>query len=321
MFRRVALPANTSGGCAAALGGMAACPALTEQNMRDALDLLIERFGRARYHGDLATAIGRLASSPRATTAQRVRATELLGQVLERPAEDETEMRATVTPKGKVYEVTGRVEFDSDTLPAAVAGLTEIAVSSGATPALRRQTAALMLRVWQNVSAWKTVWGPRSSEALAAGLGRIGTDKHTGDEMRAQIIRALSAALERLSVVRALKDIFAVSGDDEAVRHAITEAAEEMLELWIEPEITPDELNMVLTTAATAAGASATPPRVARARKLQQRVAELLFDALRAGHPWSRPALAMMHDSPGISRTLRKDIAERLASAQSIVNM
>ena len=118
--------------------------------------------------------------------------------------------------------------------------------------------------------------------------------------------------------MRALGDVFVAHSDSRDVRQIITRTALDMLEKWIEPEITPEELNAVLATSARAAARSDITSRSSLARKLRRRTAELLFDALAAGHPWCREPLERMRDCPAISKLLRKDIAGRLSRTLAI---
>ena len=60
---------------------------------------------------------------------------------------------------------------------------------------------------------------------------------------------------------------------------------------------------------------------MSQARKLRERTAELLFDALRAGHPWCREPLEKMRDCPAVSKRLRKDIADRLKKVFALVKV
>lgn len=313
-LERVTMPGNQLGGYAETAWRLAGSPAVSDARARETLDALMDRFGKARFHGDLAQGIGALAAGPRATAAQRVRAAQVLGQVVDRPVDrEETRMRETVTPKGKVYHVTGRVEFDTDTAPAAVSALADMAASAHVSEALRGQVTMLLLRVWKDVAEWKTIWGPRSSEALALALARVATGATADDETRAQIIEALAPAADRQSVVRALGAVFAALKDSPRAQRAAATAALRVLEEWIEPQIVPEQLEMVLTTAAAAVTAQAAPPRAGDGRELMRRTAALLFDALRANHAWCRTPLQAMTDSPAVSRPLRKDIADRLA--------
>ncbi len=313
-FGRVALPSNLLGGYAEALGLLASREAVPQARAQAALDLAIERFGKVRYHGDIVAAIGALAAGPRVTPEQRVRAAELLGRILDRPGDrEDVRLKETLTAKGKVYHVTGRVDFDTDTLPAAVNALAALAVSEHPSEALRAQVSALLLRVWKDVAEWKTVWGPRSSEALALALGRVGACPGTDDAARAEIIAALALAADRQSVLRALAGVFAAIGNGPRSSRAAVVAGLKVLEEWIEPQLPPEPLQWVLTAATAAVAAQPAPPRAGEARTLRKRTVDLLYDALRAGHPWCRPLLQSLADSPACSRPLRKEIAERLA--------
>ena len=260
-----------------------------------------------------------LGACPVIGAEQRVRAVHLLGNLIERPAEEEeTKLRELDTDKGKIFELAGRLEFDSATLPAAVGGLRAIALSENASSTLRTRIVEQLLRVWQDVAEWKIVWGPRSSEELARAVGALGADEQTDDDVRARAIHALARALDRLSVVRALGDIFVAPSVSRETARIIVKTGIDLLEQWIEPEIAPEELAVVLDTAARAAARSEISSRSSHARRLRQRSAELLFDALAAGHSWSMEPLERMRDSSAVPKTLRKDIAGRLRQALAV---
>jgi transposase len=94
-----------------------------------------------------------------------------------------------------------------------------------------------------------------------------------------------------------------------------------LLDHWIQPEITPEELQAVLSAAVGAACRPEIPARSPQARRLRERVSELLFDALRTGHPWARPTLQKMRDSAAIPARMRKEIGARLDQAVSVLRM
>ena len=318
--RRVSQPSNRLGGYAAALGEMAASAMVGRKQAREAFEMLAATRTLARYPADAVEALGRIAACRAVTPEQRVRATDLLGRLVERPPdEEEAKLREIETEQGTVYELAGDIEFDSATLPAAVAGLEAIALADQTTDALRGQITDRFLRVWKGVAAWKIIWGPRSSERLALALGRIGADPRTEDPRRAIIVKALVAGVERLSVVRALGEVFSISSGSKEFNQFVVGCALMMLDKWIEPEIVPEELEAVLTTAAAAAARPEVSSRGARARRLRRRTAELLFDAMKTGHAWSSAPLARMRDCRAVSKSLRGEIADRLKRVSAIV--
>ena len=223
------------------------------------------------------------------------------------------------TDKGPVYHLAGRVEFDTETLPAALEGLEVIGVSRHTSGDLRSRIAYTLLRVWGEVAGWKRVWGPRSAQAMARALGKIAADDLTEDSVRARIIKAFGSGLERISVVRALRDIFSHPSDSTDVNRLAVETALAMLDQWIEPEIAPEELAAVVTVAALAVGRPGLPARSVRVRKLRERTIELLYEALRAGEPWCRDPLEKLRDSPSVPKRLRTEIAGRLKKAFTLV--
>jgi hypothetical protein len=322
LSRRVAAPATAQGGAAAALGLVASSPAVSAEEARKALELLLGRLGRVRWNGDLVEAIGRVCAGAGIPAEQRIKVSHLLGQIIERPSsKDDARLREVQTPRGKVYEITGRVEFDSETLPAAVRGLEAIALSPETTPALRRQVAEQLLRTWEGVGKWTVIWGPRAAETLVQTLGRIGASELSDGPTRARIAQGLLLGIERLSVVRALEAIFNLGPATPELGGLAAPAGVKLLDYWILPEITPEELQAVLSAAAGAACRPEIPARSPQARRLRERASELLLDALCAGHPWARPALQKMRDSAAIPARMRKEIAGRLEQAISVLRV
>lgn len=319
--KRVAMPANSLGGYAEALGWIATAPALATKESAEILDLLLQHFGRTRCQGEVAEAIGRIAGSGKAGAQRVVRVTQLFADVLEQSGgREKAPFRAKETPKGKVYQIAGRVEFDSETVPAAVSGLESILLSEATPEDLRARMTERLLRTWDEVAAWRMVWGPRAAERLAYALGRIGADAQCGEEIRSRIITALAAAPERISAVRALNCVFSGPMASEKTGAAAVSAALKVLDHWIEPEIAPEELRAVLTAAATAAANAPAPPRSSDARRLRTRTTELLLDAFRTGKEWARPELEKLRDAPALPGKLRDEIAERLSRGARIVD-
>jgi len=313
LCRRVGSRSNRLGGYAAALAMIAASGLVAPEETQKAFDLVASQLGKARYHTEIVEAIGRLGACAAVTPQQRIRAVHLLGSLVERPSgEEETELREIDTDEGKSFELAGRLDFDSATLPAAVRGLRAIALSGRVSAALRDRITEQLLRVWNEVAEWEIIWGPHSSEELARAVGKIGADEDTGDMLRERVIRSLGRALDRLSVVRALGDVFLTPFVSGATARLVVKTGLEILEQWVEPEIAPEELAAVLTAAARAASRKEVTSRSSLARRLRQRTAELLFDALNAGHSWCLEPLELMRDCPAVPKTLRDDIAARL---------
>ena len=317
--KRASRASNKIGGYPAALGEVAASPAANDEQARAAFDILVKQIGNVHCNADVVEAIGRLGASGAITAKQRVRAVHLLGSIVERPSEEEkTQIQEITTDEGKIYEITGRLDFDSATLPAAVQWLAAISLSGHTTPTLRTQIIEQLLRVWEGVANWTTVWGPRSSQALARAIGQIGAGAHVDDRLRERIIRALAAAVERLSVVRALGEVFATPCALPDANRTAVETALNLFEKWLQPEITPEELHAALTTASRLATRHEISARSARTRTLRRRTVELLFDALRNGHAWSIELLRTLGDSRAVPRQLRKEITDHLQKAATI---
>jgi hypothetical protein len=285
-----------------------------EKESGEALDIFLERFLRSRRLGDLIEAISLLVAGKSVAPEQRVRAVHLMSELLDRPASgEETKMREITSGGAKLFEITGRIEFDSEILPAAVRGLCRIALSPDATAALRDRITAQFVRIWKEVASWRVVWGPRASQTLAETLGEVGADERLPETARAEIVRELGVAVERSSVVRAFQRIFARPSEADEVDEAVVEAAAAMLEQWIQPEISPEELQEVLTAAVAAAARSSLSGRKGAVRKLRERTTRLVLDAMRSGHPWHRPLLEKLKDCPSMPRRLRTRIEEALA--------
>ncbi len=138
---------------------------------------------------------------------------------------------------------------------------------------------------------------------------------------RARIAQGLLLGIERLSVVRALEAIFNLGPATPELGGLAAPAGIKLLDHWIQPEITPEELQAVLSAAAGAACRPEVPARSPQARKLRERASELLLDALCTGSPWARATLQKMRDSAAIPARMRKEIAGRLDQAISVLRL
>lgn len=318
--KRVAEPGNRQGGYAWALGTLTATDGAEPHGVREVFELMMDRLQDVSYAADVVSGLGMIAAGPAVTAEQRVRVVHTLSQMVDRPADsEETTLREVPTKDGVVYEVTGDIAFQSETLPAAIHGLEQIALSPSSTDALREQIVEMFLRVWGEVAAWRLIWGPRSAEQLAGALGRIGADERTEDAQRVRMLDALAGAIERISVVRSIDALFAVPAGDETFNTRALNTAERMLDDWIEPEIAPGELEAVLRAAARAAARPELNPRRRQTRDFRNRTAEMLFDALRHGQAWTREPLEWMRDCPTLPKALRAEIADRLQLAFALV--
>jgi len=311
--RRLKQRTGQLGGYAYALGLLAASGRCGAKAAVEAFDLLTSQLGDVRHAADATGALSRLATTDLVSPEQKVRAVHLLASLVDRPPdEEETVLREVETEKGRIYTITGRLEFDSEILPAAVSGLARIASAPGTAEGLRERVVQLFLRIWPEVASWKRVWGPRSAAALAEALGTLGSDSRTDDALRTQILEALSGGMERLAVIRAIERLFRVPSTSRAFNERVVKSAADLLEQWIEPEIAPEQLEAVLRAAARAVARPEVNWRRAAARNLRQRTLELLLESLRRGQAWPREPLQWIRNNPSTPKALRRDIAARL---------
>jgi hypothetical protein len=313
LLERMKQQREAPGGYAVALAQLVSAGRM-ESEMKGTLGVMLDRFAQYRHLGDVIEAISRLASEASVDAAQRVEAAHVLGEILNRPSGgEETRMRELTSGGVKLFEITGRIEFDSEILPAAVRGMRQIALAPATTEGPRDRIVEQFIRVWKQVASWEVVWGPRSSQTLAEALGDVAADEKTKDPVRVQIISELMVATERVSVVRALTRVFAHPTKDGQVNEFIVDAATGILNRWVQPEIAPEELEEVLAAAVEAAARPTLNSRRATTKKLRERVARLLFDAMRAGHAWHRPLLEKLGGCRSMPRRMRSRIEEAIA--------
>jgi len=317
--KRLSARTDIIGGYARLLGVLGALPDADPAAAREAFDRCADRLGKGPCHADLVESLGMLAAAPSCDAERRVRAVHLLGALVERPDdEEETTLREYDTDDGKAYELAGRIEFDSDTLPAAVRALRRVALSASATAALRRQVAEMLLRVWRRVADWTVVWGPYSSESLALALGALAAAKPVDASVQAEIIKGLCMAVERPPVVRALETALAAPSDSKKVDRLAVQAVEKVFDEWLNPEATPEELEMALAAAVAAISRPSLNSRTKAVRLARERTCELLFDGLRSGRAWAVGLLERLGTAKALPASLRKEIAARLRAASQL---
>jgi len=317
--KRLAGRTNMIGGYARLLGVLGARPGTDSAATCEAFDICADRLGKGPCHADLVESLGLLAAAASCDAERRVRAVHLLGALVERPEdEEETTLRAYDTDDGKAYELAGRIEFDSDTLPAAVRALRRVALSPSATTGLRRQVAERLLRVWRRVADWTVVWGPHSSESLALALGALAAAPPVDSSVQAEIVEGLCMAVERPPVVRALETALAAPSDSKKVDRLAVQAAEKIFDEWLNPEATPEELEMALSAAVAAISRPSLNSRTKAVRLARERTCELLFDGLRSGRAWAVELLERLAGAKALPASLRREIASRLHAASQV---
>ena len=184
---------------------------------------------------------------------------------------------------------------------------------------MRGRIVETFLRVWRGVAAWTTIWGPRGAQRLADALGRIGADPRLEPDAAAEVLHALALGLERISAVRALGALFNADRVTRPLALDMVDVGGQILDKWIEPEISPEELRIVLCASARAAARDETGSRSRKAGEARRRVAELLFDALREGRDWAREPLQALLRCKALPKNLRKEIEDRLKKAFVLV--
>jgi len=317
--KRVQDPATTESGFAIALATLTASGAQGAEQAREDAGLLLSRLGAVPYHAGLIEALGVAAAGAAVDLPYRLAVVQRLSAIVESPRNDDESLaiRKIETPDGPLFEFSGQVAFDTEALPATIEALERVYNSLSVTPALKTRIFNLLAQTWEKVASWQTVWGPQSSERLALALARMAARPETPAPACLGVARSMSRQINRLSVVRALGILCAWPLQDETFDRIATETGAAMLDFWDQPETAPEERIVALETAARIVSRPGLAARGQAARRLAQRTASLLFEALASGAA-CRPFLEWMAAAEGLPRKLRSDIEAQLPQAVAL---
>ncbi len=307
-----------SGGFFWAVGVLAAGDLAEQNEAREIAALLKSQLGKVPFHADILDALGYLAVSAKLEMPDKIDIAHLLSLLLAEHEGEQDEIARTVeTSTGILYEFGPRAEFDSVALPVVVDAVRRICLSPATSDALRTQLIDRAIEVWDKVANWRVVWGPRSSEALAAALGEIGSMPALAMADRLRIARSLARDVKRISVVRALGALSKITEDDPRLHTILVEAGNTTLHHWMNVEIAREERAIVLQSVAAIAARTAAD-RSQAARRLRSDIVRHLLSVLREGHFWTQTPLEALRDSHGMPKDTVREIDAALKAAFAI---
>lgn len=273
-----------------------------------------ERLWQVPYPFDVLEALGVLGGSPGCSLDHRVAITRVLTDLVKREPPEEVGSEVA-TEDGVVYVFGKEVEFDTLVLPLVVRSLGRICLSPATTRSLREHMVMCLLDVWGSITQYKVIWGPLAVEALTTAVGRIGGHETTALPYRVHIARVLSRQVHRFSVMRSLGELFQTAGPSPELDAIAVEAAGDMIQEWVEPDLTDDEREGFLLSIARTLTRENLDPENKEVRALRRRAIDLFFDALKDGLVGVREALTLMKQCPSMPTRQRNEIEDRLSKA------
>lgn len=192
-----------------ALGKIVASPAASV----DAGTVVTRTILDAARSSDAAIASGALeglaylASARRAQPELIAEAVKLLEQTVDAPEPAQLESQSRNASGEIVYEIEGGERY-AVALPAALRGLSSIALSPNASAGLARDIGGRLLQRWKEICSGERIWGPLNGQLVVQGLREIALSERSNEELRVEIIKGLFARQTQSAAMHALADIF-----------------------------------------------------------------------------------------------------------------
>ena len=254
-------------------------------------------------------ALGHLNGSDRLEITARFDIVQTFFDLLDATLPELTDKVAPAGDDEEVHLLGREVTAYTEMVPACLEGLGKtyfnVPVKS-----LRTKVADFLIGKWNATSNWTTIWGPDAVGILLRVLGQIARDPATDSQVRARIVEALARRLEFGPVVDELAGILSVRDSSPRVGAAACKIASELLRRTVSRR--ENERLSTLRTLGTIAARTNLGKDPEAARKLRERVLQVLYEGVKQGHSDAIRALEQMKDCPALPAAAREEIRIRL---------
>jgi len=287
------------------IGRMCAGPVADEATVARVADALRARVVEKGLSNAALDGLGRLCLSPRAAPTLKVELVSFFGRLIERDL-PEIQPKSHTCKDETVYELGGEVTAYTELVPGLIAGLRNIATSSGGV--LREQALATLLATWRGIAEGRLQLGPGNTEALLEAFRALGTLPHIEAKHRETLADALALRRDFLPTYRARADLAVAAGDAMAARAAAL--AEELLRREAgDRQLTEADRGTVLQVLVQLATAASLGPGAGR---LRERITSVVIEADKRELTAARDLLVRLAESPALPDRLRARLAARL---------
>ena len=311
------------------LGRMCAGPAADEATVARVAVALRARVVEKGLSNAALDGLGRLCLSPRAAPTLKVELVRFFSRLIERELPEiqpKKVVQASRLQIGRqdacptdeiVYELGNEVTAYTELVPGLIAGLRNIALSSGG--ALREEALATLLAAWRAIAEGTLQLGPANTEAILDALRALGTLPRREGEAPAEpssidpkhreaIADALALRRDFLPTYRALADLIVAAGDAMAARAAALAEALLRREAGDRTLTESDRVAILLVLVQLATAASLGPG----AARLRERIATAVIEADKREARTAHDLLIRLAESPALPDRLRARLAARL---------
>jgi len=287
------------------VGQMCAGPAPDEATVAKVVEALRGYVLDKRLSNAALDGLGRVALSPKAAPQLKVELVSFFGKLLERQL---PEIEATTESRDDelVYTLGGEVTAYTELVPGLVAGLQNVATTSGGV--LRHRALGHILALWRKIARGDEQLGPGNTELLLNALRTIGTLPDTEAADREAIAQALALRKDYLPTYAALVEVVVAAGA--AMSATARKLADEMLEREAtDRQLTESERLLLLR----ALVGLATRAKLGRgAGRVRERVVGAVLDAEARDVEGAVGLLGELAAASAIPARLRKRLAARL---------
>ncbi|WP_372365865.1 hypothetical protein [Candidatus Uabimicrobium sp. HlEnr_7] len=213
--------------------------------------------------------------------------------------------------KETLYEIDSKVEAFTGLIPFLIKGLERMAVSENTPLSLKQKITQRLLSKWEDVLAYKMIWGPKNTLDLAHALQQIAlaTDENTKNE----IIEALFKKIEVFSITELLVDIFTQDFLDEKVVNSARITIDKLLEFNKNKDFqNPEDKAVVMRCIGKMATAKKLDLDEKKSEQLRERLVFSLFEGLRERVFRVKHILQEVLNCNHIPKKLKQEIEKRL---------
>ncbi|MHC4779174.1 MAG: hypothetical protein ACYTFG_11415 [Planctomycetota bacterium] len=282
-----------------------------KQTMRLASEL-VKRLRGEYTPGDVG-ALPYLARSPRVGAELKRKMIRRLIRVLEEGAETRVASEKT-GEDGVILEIENGTPIHTQQLPSALSALKEAALAlAPEDPGMTYMIARTLMRKWEEIVKWETVWGISSRAELLKTLGEMTRSRAVSPPLAAEIFLFLTQHFFSVPHELHLAEIVTIpihEGCFPNIGAIATRILRVLLELAHDSEsVGPDEVGRYLLAAARVVASPDSPARDTKGRSLAALLLDLLEKRINLGFEEDGEALRILAETTVLPKAMRERAA------------
>ncbi len=294
-----------------ALGKLVSSCAIDRERTAEIAEFMIDNL-RTSYAYSVIEGLGHVAGAPQIPVTSISKILMLFMSLLDQKYPEELS-KVRMTPDGPVFELSYETTAYTDLIPQVMKGLCRIAVAPGVEPGISLQILKRFLKLWEDLSEYRIIWGSQNVIDLSRHLAVIGLDKRTPLHQKNDIIDALMKRVTVLSVMELLGNLIEVVEETDRIAKLVGEMFKNLEELLLHDEfIESEERRTILRTMLKLAKRKRIGETAKEANRVRDMIVTYAFEGVREGFFDLAPGLHKLLELEFVTAELKEEIVKKL---------